>query len=291
MTQPDPHPAARHDSPQGPRPAAASTGRHAPSGLLAGRVAVVTGAGRGIGREVAAAFAAHGARVALADVDTATVSAAADQVAEASGVETLAVEMDVARADSVAAAADLIESTLGRCDVVVANAGVLIFKPALEISPGEFSRLVEVNLTGAFLTAREFSRRLVEAEQPGSVIFTSSLFGLRGSAGNAAYAASKFGILGLAESMAADLAAAGIRVNSVCPGQIDSEMLQQLFADRAAAGGTTSGEEQAAFERRIPLGRLGTAAAVADAFVYLASPMSSYVTGQKLVVDGGWSVG
>lgn len=260
-------------------------------GLLAGRVAVVTGAGRGIGREVATAFAAHGASVALADVDPAGVSLAADEIGETYGATTLAVEMDVANPDSVAAAADLVEATLGRCDVVVANAGILVFKPALEISPAEFSRLVEINLTGAFLTAREFAGRLVAAGQPGSVIFTSSLFGLRGGAGNAAYSASKFGIIGLAESMAADLAPYGIRVNSVCPGQIDSDMLQQLFVDRAAGAGTTPAEEQAAFERRIPLGRLGTASAVADGFVYLASGLSSYVTGQKLVIDGGWSVG
>lgn len=261
------------------------------TGLLAGRVAVVTGAGRGIGREVAAAFAAQGARVALADVDPATVSVAADEIAEATGIDTLGVEMDVSQPDSIAVAADLIEATFGRCDVVVANAGILVFKPALEITPAEFTRVVEVNLTGAFLTAREFTRRLVEAEQPGSVIFTSSLFGIRGGAGNAAYSASKFGLIGLAESMAADLATAGIRVNCVCPGQIDSDMLQQLFVDRAAQAGTTAEDEQAAFERRIPLGQLGTAAAVADGFVYLASGLSSYVTGQKLVIDGGWNVG
>lgn len=259
--------------------------------LLAGRVAVVTGAGRGIGREVAAAFAAHGARVALADVDPAAVSLAADEIAEATGMETLGVEMDVSRASSVAAAADAIEATLGRCDVVVANAGILVIKPVLEITPAEFTRVVEVNLTGAFVTASEFSRRLAEADQPGSVIFTSSLFGIRGGAGNAAYSASKFGLIGLAESMAADLAPARIRVNCVCPGQIDSAMMQQLFLDRASTSGTTPEDEQAAMERRIPLGALGTAAAVADSFVYLASGLSRYVTGQKLVVDGGWSVG
>ncbi len=260
-------------------------------GLLSGRVALVTGAGRGIGRAVARAFAARGAKVVLADVDVATVSAAADECAAEFGAETLAIEMDVTDPDSIAGAADTVEATLGLCDVVVANAGILVFKPVLEISHAEFARVVEVNLTGAFLTAREFGGRLVRAQQTGSIILTSSLFGLRGGAGNAAYSASKFGMIGLAESMAADLAPYGIRVNSVCPGQIDSDMLQQLFADRAAQSGTTPAEEQAVFERRIPLGALGTAEAVADGFVYLASGISSYVTGQKLVIDGGWSVG
>ncbi|WP_375425005.1 SDR family NAD(P)-dependent oxidoreductase [uncultured Friedmanniella sp.] len=262
-----------------------------PPRLLEGRVAVVTGAGRGIGRAIAAALAAHGAQVALADVDLVGVSAAAEDIGETTGTAALALELDVTRPDSVRAGADLVESTFGVADVVVANAGILVFKPALEITPAEFARCLEVNLTGAFTTVREFAGRLVAAGRPGSVVLTSSLFGVRGGAGNAAYAASKFGMVGLAESMAADLAPAGIRVNAVCPGQIDSEMLQQLFRDRAEQDGTEPTEEQARFEQRIPWGRLGTGADVADAFVYLASDLSRYVTGQKLVVDGGWSVG
>jgi NAD(P)-dependent dehydrogenase (short-subunit alcohol dehydrogenase family) len=279
-------------------------------GLLTGRVAVVTGAARGIGREVARALAAAGARVALADVDEAAVSIAAEEIAAelfdpgladpgpagagtgdpARDVRTLAVALDVADPASTARAADTVEATFGLADVVVANAGILVLKPALEITPAEFARVVEVNLTGAFLTATEFARRLVGAGRPGSVILTSSLFGVRGGAGNAAYAASKFGLIGLAESMAADLAPVGIRVNCVCPGQIDSDMLQQLFVDRATQRHTDAAHEQAVFEARIPLGRLGTAAAVADGFVFLASDLSSYVTGQRLVIDGGWSV-
>lgn len=267
------------------------------SGLLDGRVAVVTGAARGIGREVARALAASGARVALADVDEAAVTSAAEEIAAeliaaggAESVTTMGVALDVTDPDATARAADMIESVFGPADVVVANAGILVLKPTLEITPAEFSRVVEVNLTGAFLTATEFARRLVGAGLPGSVIVTSSLFGVRGGAGNAAYSASKFGLIGLAESMAADLAHAGIRVNSICPGQIDSDMLQQLFVDRAAQHHTDPSHEQAVFEQRIPLGRLGTAGAVADGFVFLASDLSSYVTGQRLVIDGGWSV-
>lgn len=258
--------------------------------LLAGHVAVVTGAGRGIGREVARAFAAQGAKVALADIDEAAASVSADSIAAELGASTLAVGIDVTQPDSVSSAADTIESVLGICDIVVANAGVLTFAPALDLSAADFRRVVEVNLTGAFLTATEFARRLVAAQQPGSVIFTSSLFGLRGGAGNSAYSASKFGLIGLAESMAADLAPQAIRVNSVCPGQIDSEMLQQLFRDRSVRNGTEAADEQALFERRIPLGRLGAGTDVASGFVYLASDLSSYVTGQRLVIDGGWSV-
>ena len=151
--------------------------------------------------------------------------------------------------------------------------------------------MLRVNLFGAFLTATEFARRMPHDGADGRIIFTSSLFGLRGGVGNAAYAASKFGILGLAQSMAAELAPAGIRVNSVCPGQIESAMIGQLFEDRAAANGTAPEEERAAFARHIPLGGLGSPDDVADTYVYLASSLSSYVTGQHIVVDGGWSVG
>lgn len=276
---------------------ASSRSSAAGTGLLEGRVAVVTGAARGIGREVARALVAAGARVALADVDEAAVTSAAEEIeaemiaaGAAEGVSTLAMALDVTDPDATSRAADMVESVFGPADVVVANAGILVLKPALEISPTEFSRVVEVNLTGAFLTATEFARRLVGAGLPGSVILTSSLFGVRGGAGNAAYSASKFGLIGLAESMAADLAHAGIRVNSICPGQIDSDMMQQLFVDRAAQHHTDPAREQAVFEQRIPLGRLGTASAVADGFVFLASDLSSYVTGQRLVIDGGWSV-
>jgi NAD(P)-dependent dehydrogenase (short-subunit alcohol dehydrogenase family) len=131
----------------------------------------------------------------------------------------------------------------------------------------------------------------VTAGRAGSVIFTSSLFGTRGGAGNAAYSASKFAIIGLAQSMAAELAPAGIRVNTVCPGQIDSVMMDHLFEERAAAADTTSEQERARFVSRIPLGRLGDPPDVADTYVYLASSLSAYVTGQHIIVDGGWNVG
>lgn len=110
-------------------------------------------------------------------------------------------------------------------------------------------------------------------------------------AGNGAYSASKFGLIGLAQSMAAELAPVGIRVNVVCPGQIDSAMLNSLFQDRAVENDRTPAQERQQFTNRIPLGRLGSAADVADTFVYLASDLSSYVTGQDITVDGGWSVG
>ncbi len=259
--------------------------------LLQGRTAVVTGAARGIGLSIATRLAQHGADVALVDLDASATEAAALAIQESTGARTVGLAADVSDAARLSEAADHISDALGTVDVVIPNAGILVLKPALDITPREFDDVLRVNLLGAFLTATEFARRLVGTTTDGRIIFTSSLFGLRGGVGNAAYAASKFGILGMAQSMAAELAPHGIRVNSVCPGQIESAMIQQLFDDRAAAAGTTPESERAAFVRHVPLGGLGDPGDVADTYVYLASALSSYVTGQHIVVDGGWTVG
>lgn len=259
--------------------------------LLAGRTALVTGAARGIGLGIARRLAENGAAVAMVDLDADRIASAAAQVAAGTGAVTAALAVDVTDDAALAAAVDRAEAELGPVDTVVPNAGVLLLRPALDIPPAEFDDVLRVNLSGAFRTATELARRMVAHGAGGSITFTSSLFGLRGGAGNAAYSASKFGVLGVAQSMAAELAPAGIRVNTVCPGQIESAMIDQLFEERAAAAGTTPDAERAAFVRHIPMGRLGTPEEVADAYVFLASPLGAYVTGQHLVVDGGWSVG
>jgi NAD(P)-dependent dehydrogenase (short-subunit alcohol dehydrogenase family) len=259
--------------------------------LLDGRVVAVTGGARGIGLSIATRMASHGARVAILDLDHDQTRDAATRVSDETGAQVLGRACDVTDPARLAEVADDIESHLGRVDVVVPNAGILVLKPALEMTPAEFDAVLRVNLYGAFTTAVEFARRMPRDGTDGRIIFTSSLFGLRGGVGNAAYAASKFGILGLAQSMAAELAPSGIRVNSVCPGQIESAMIRQLFQDRAAAHGTEPAQERAAFVGHIPLGELGDPGDVADTYVYLASSLSTYVTGQHVVVDGGWSVG
>jgi NAD(P)-dependent dehydrogenase (short-subunit alcohol dehydrogenase family) len=259
-------------------------------GLLTGRRAVVTGGARGIGEAIAHRFAIEGADVAIVDIDADGAASAASRISAETGVATVGLGVDVADPVSVRAAADQIEDALGLCDVIVPNAGILVLKSALDITDSEFARVMDVNLNGAFTTSTEFARRLKAAGKSGSVVFSASLFALRGGAGNAAYSASKFGMVGLAQSMAADLATAGIRVNTVCPGQIDTEMLRQLFVDRAAQSGRTPREEQTAFEERIPFKRLGQVSEVADIYVFLASALSGYVTGQSIVVDGGWMV-
>jgi NAD(P)-dependent dehydrogenase (short-subunit alcohol dehydrogenase family) len=263
----------------------------ATGGALSGRTALITGGIGAIGRAVARRFAAEGARVVITDRDAAACSRFAADIAGEFATDAMGIAFDITDPDDVQRAADEIESAFGVCDALVLNAGILILKPALELTAAEWSAVISVNLTGSFHCAAAFGRRMVQSGGGGTIVFSSSLFGVRGGRGNAAYSASKFGIIGLAQSLAAELAGNGIRVNAVCPGQIGSVMLDDLFARRAAEAGTTPEQEKSAFTARIPAGALGSVDDVAKAFVYLSSDQSSYVTGQHLVLDGGWLVG
>jgi NAD(P)-dependent dehydrogenase (short-subunit alcohol dehydrogenase family) len=160
----------------------------------------------------------------------------------------------------------------------------------VDIAADAWRRVVDVNLTGAFLTCREFGRRMVEQGRGGRVIMSSSLYGLRGGRDNSAYSATKFGMIGLAQCLAAEWAPHDILVNSVCPGNVDTVMIRQLFADRAASRGTTPDAVRDELLAKIPLRRLADPTEVADIYVFLASDLARYVTGQALTVDGGVQV-
>ena len=248
------------------------------TGLLDGRHALITGAARGIGLAIARAFAGAGARVTIVDLQDADPAG----VAAAHGMA--GHPLDVTDATATEELLDRLAKE-GLPDVVVPNAGILLLAPATEIDPDAFRKVQEVNLTGAFVTASAAARRMTEG---GRIVFTSSLFGLRSGSGNAAYAASKFGMVGLMQSMAADLAPRGILVNAVAPGQIATEMLEKLVETRLSQGLPDPRERLLS---RIPIGRLGSAEEVAGAYLWLASDLATYVTGQTVVVDGGWQVG
>jgi NAD(P)-dependent dehydrogenase (short-subunit alcohol dehydrogenase family) len=251
------------------------------SDRLQGKVAVITGAGSGIGSEIARRFAAQGARVALGDIDVAAVEA----VARDCGGVALARELDVTDADSVASFFGTVVDRFGGVDVVANNAGVLVVGGVDEVGEETWDRGFDVNVKGVFLMMRA-AWPLMAQRGGGSIINMGSAAGLEGVARNLGYCATKAAVVLMTRSAALDGASLGIRVNCVCPGFVDAGMTEGFFAeqeDPAAA--------RAAAEAAHPLGRLGTAKDIADAYVYLASDEASWVTGVALKVDGGLTAG
>jgi NAD(P)-dependent dehydrogenase (short-subunit alcohol dehydrogenase family) len=255
---------------------------------LAGQIALVTGAARGIGLAIAERYAREGAHVIVADVaGDAARDAAAEIRRGGGGAE--AAELDVRDAEATEALVGAIERRHGRLDIAVANAGILRLAPVQELPIEAFTDTIDINLVGVYLTMRSAAQSMIRSGG-GRIIATSSVLGVRGMATNAAYSAAKFGVLGLVQAAAVDLAPHGIRVNAVCPGQIDTQMLRDTAVQRAEADGVAPAVIARGLESRIPQGRIGTTEEIADAYVFLAGKLSVYVTGQHLIVDGGWTL-
>ena len=257
------------------------------NGLLEDKVAFITGGAQGIGLAVATAFVAQGAKVMLADINAEQVH----QAAQDFGSSAQAIALDVADEAQTQEALSATVSAFGKVDIVVPNAGVLVLAHAVDTDVADCRRVIDINLTGAFITSKIFARQLIDQGTGGRIILTSSLFGLRGGRENAAYSASKFGVVGLMQCLAAELAGDGILANCVCPGQMDTDMIRQLFRDRAQLTGQTEADVRGALEGRIPVGHLGPLDQLAGTYVYLASDLCRYVTGQSITVDGGWQIG
>jgi NAD(P)-dependent dehydrogenase (short-subunit alcohol dehydrogenase family) len=261
------------------------------TGLLSGQVAFITGAARGIGKAVAQRYLQEGSSVVLGDVDETALSTASEELAGTGGPHVSFAPVDVTSQASLEKALSLCLDRHGRVDIVVANAGILHLQNVIDTPLERWRRVIDVNLTGAFLTCQVFCRQLVKQGRGGRVILTSSLFGVRGGVENGAYSASKFGVIGLMQCLAAELAADNILVNAVCPGQVDTDMMRLLFRDRADLRGQSPHSVRLELESRVPLKRLASVDEVADVFVFLASELSRYMTGQSVVADGGWQVG
>jgi NAD(P)-dependent dehydrogenase (short-subunit alcohol dehydrogenase family) len=251
------------------------------TGRLAGKVALVTGAGSGIGRETAVRFAQEGASVVAADLRGVTAMETAESIAG----DAVGIEIDVTSAVGVAAAVAAVIERHGGIDVVVNNAGVTIVGAVHELAEDDWDRELATNLKSIYLVSRAAWPRLVE-RGGGSIVSTASIAGLWAIPADAAYCASKAGAIMLTKCMALDGAGVGIRANCVCPGFVDTPMIHGYFDDQpdpAAARRFAEGIH--------PLGRLGKPRDIADAFVYLASGEASWVTGTALVVDGGLTSG
>ncbi|MGI8671589.1 MAG: 3-oxoacyl-ACP reductase FabG [Luteitalea sp.] len=240
---------------------------------LSGKVALITGASRGIGRQTALTLAAAGARVVLTSRGTAAEAVAAE--VQAAGGEALAVAADVGDAEAVQRTIDTVLAAHGRIDILVNNAGIARDQLLLRMKRDDWDAVLATNLTGTFICTQAVLRTMIK-QRAGRIISISSVVGQSGNPGQTNYAAAKAGIIGFSKALAREVASRSITVNVVAPGLIDTDMTRDISSDA-----------QATWVSAIPLGRLGTPEDVAAAVCFLASDAAGYITGQVLAVNGG----
>jgi 3-oxoacyl-[acyl-carrier protein] reductase len=241
---------------------------------LENQIAVVTGAGRGIGRAIALKFAAEGADVVVVSRTVENSEKVAAEI-RALGRKAWALAVDVADSAAVNAAAEKILADCGKVDILVNNAGVTRDGLLMRMSDEDWDTVLDTNLKGAFLFTKAFFRTFAK-QRSGRILNITSVIGLIGNPGQANYAASKAGLIGFTQSVARELAGRGVTVNAIAPGFIETDMTSDLNA-----------ELKGNILRQIPLGRFGAAEDIANAALFLASSSARYVTGQVLTVDGG----
>ncbi len=243
-------------------------------GALEGKVAIVTGAARGIGRAIAEELAAEGADLALCDLEEEWLADTAAAV-QSKGRNALCLAVDVSNGEQVAEAVSQVVKTCGKLDIVVNNAGITKDTFLARMSEADWDAVLSVNLKGTFLFCKAAGRPMMK-QRGGAIVNIASIIGLIGNAGQCNYAASKAGVIALTKSVAKELASRGVRVNAVAPGFIETKMTEALPEDIRAK-----------MLEVIPARRFGTPRDVARAVVFLASDESSYMTGQVLTVSGG----
>lgn len=251
------------------------------NGSFAGKAALVTGAGKGMGLATAKAFAQAGAAVLLADINEDSALKAADELVKA-GHKAIGMRCDVADEAQVKAIVEKTVASFGRLDAAYNNAGIQsLVTDTADLTSGEWDRVFSVNLRGVFLCMK-YELMQMRGQGSGAIVNCSSIGGLIGLPGRAAYHAAKHGVLGLTKSAALEYAPRGIRINAVCPGTIRTPMVEDMFTS-----GDLSEEDVV---KLAPINRLGEASEIADAVLWLCSPMSTYVIGQSIAVDGGYTV-
>ena len=249
-------------------------GNGAASMRLAGKVAIITGAGRGIGQATALKFAAEGARVVVCDVSPEWIEDTVERIARMGG-EALGYTADVRHIGTLRAMVDATVARWGKVDCLVNNAGIVMDAQIKNMTDDQFDRVIEINLKGVYNCTRAVVDTMLK-QQSGVILNASSIVGLYGNFGQTNYAASKFGVIGMVKTWAKELGRKGIRANAVCPGFIETSILASI-PERVIH----------ALEERVPLGRLGKPEEIANTFAFLASDEASYINGAVIEVSGG----
>jgi NAD(P)-dependent dehydrogenase (short-subunit alcohol dehydrogenase family) len=268
---------------------------------LAGKVAIVTGSGRGIGKGIALRLAAEGARMVATDVDPDAARVTSKEI-QAQGGTSLAREANVADLSAVSRLVEDVVAELGRIDILVNNAGVMQTKPMLDLTEADWDRVIEVNQRGLFFALQAVAVQMVrqvpeEVKQAGradrsygKIVNIASISARRGRPLATHYAAAKAGVVSITQSAALALAPYNINVNAVCPGIVLTPMWEEIDRQREELFGTKPGEATASFIKTVPLQREGTPDDIAAAVAFLCSPDADYITGQALNVDGGYEM-
>jgi len=244
--------------------------------ILDGCIALVTGAGRGIGAAISRRYAREGATVIVADLDEANARAVADEV-RSLGAEAEALAVDVRETAQSAAMIDYVVDRFGRIDILVNNAGIARQEFLVDMSEDDWDAVIDTNLKGVFLVAQQAARSMIKAEKPGSIINIASILGLRVSKALGSYIAAKSAVVQTTKAMALEWAQFGIRVNAIAPGYFVTEMNQEQFDQGAAE----------ILKKRIPLARIGEVEELSGPILLLASSAGSFMTGSVIAVDGG----
>lgn len=255
---------------------------------LANQVVLITGGARGIGREIARAFSARGARLAIADVDVDGARAAADEIVAAGGTA-LSITMDVTDETQVEAGVARVAAEFGGVDVLVSNAGVQHIEALVDLDFAHWKRLLAVHLDGAFLTTRACMRQMIAASRGGTILYIGSVHSFEASPRKAPYITAKHGLAGLAKVVAKEGAPHGIRSNLICPGFVRTELVERQIPELAAAMGASEAEviKNVMLHQTVD-GEFTAAGDVAETAVFLASFPSAALTGQAIVVSHGW---